>query len=302
MTHFKNVDIHILSAHFTNSSSYIKNTKMYHLNGSWIEMCGPGGLVPWYPSKRDVGSCFQKIFLQVPVLILFAIMSAYYYGGRTQRLTSYRSQKWTIRFRFFISLLIAIVPITRTIVGIEYTYGMFRPVDYLTAGVEIIAWFVHTGYVLSLRHEVNRNGPVIVRVLWILTAVLSIIDLRTNVLSYHTANSFISQLLYGFSIVTVVLQIFYGTTFLSLSRTPESMLTSFDRHTQYSERSALLSSLYQGFREDLDPEYLGVAMEEATFTSKLIFHWANTLMKKGESCVYRLFYLSPQLNKLWLIF
>lgn len=244
-------------------------------------MCGPGGLVPWYPSKHDVGLCFQQIFLQVPVLILFAITSAYYYGNRSER-TNYRQQKWAIRFRFIFSLLIALVPVARTIVGIEFAYGVFRPVYYLTSGVEIIAWFVHSGYVLSLRHERNYHGPVVVRVLWTLTAVLSVINLRTYAMTNQSAHDLVSHLLYGFASTVVVLQVLYSFTFISCTRRTQSNLTLFDRHTQFTERSHLLSSFYQGFREDLDPEYLGVAMEEATITSKLIFHWVNRLMKKGN--------------------
>ena len=33
--------------------------------------------------------------------------------------------------------------------------------------------------------------------------------------------------------------------------------------------------------EENDPSYLGVAMEDATFTSKLLFHWVTPLMSKG---------------------
>nr|CAD7568275.1 unnamed protein product [Timema californicum] len=56
-------------------------------------------------------------------------------------------------------------------------------------------------------------------------------------------------------------------------------------YTQSSETQALLGSpllnTYSRFREEQDPLYLGVAMEDTTFLSKLIFHWVAPLMKKG---------------------
>lgn len=41
------------------------------------------------------------------------------------------------------------------------------------------------------------------------------------------------------------------------------------------------NSSYIRFPEEQDPTYLGIAMENATIISKLIFHWVNPLMEKG---------------------
>lgn len=41
------------------------------------------------------------------------------------------------------------------------------------------------------------------------------------------------------------------------------------------------NSSYVRFPEGQDPIYLGTAMEDATTSSKLIFHWVNSLMEKG---------------------
>lgn len=38
---------------------------------------------------------------------------------------------------------------------------------------------------------------------------------------------------------------------------------------------------YSRFREERDPLYLGTAMEDAPFFSKLLFHWVTPLMEKG---------------------
>lgn len=41
------------------------------------------------------------------------------------------------------------------------------------------------------------------------------------------------------------------------------------------------NSSYVRFLEEQDSIYLGTAMENATTTSKLTFHWVNPLMEKG---------------------
>lgn len=254
-------------------------------NWSWIEMCGPGGLVPWYPTKHDIGSCFQQIFLLVPVLILFAIVSAYCYGSRTDSRITFRHQKRILQLRFTFSLLIALLPVVKLIVGIEYSFGVSRPVDYLTAGVEIIAWSVHSVYVLSLRHNSRLHGPVIVRVLWTLLVIMAIINLRTQILISHSESDFIYHIKLGFSIGLVILHMCYGLSFLYCAEMSLSELNS--RQNQLNERSPLLgSSVYHGFMEDVDPGYLGVAMENESFTSKLIFYWVYPLMKKGRPSKY----------------
>ena len=250
-------------------------------NWSWVEMCGPGGLVPWYPSKRDIGSCFQQLFLLVPVSIIFAIVSAYYCGAKSDR-TRYQNRKCIIQSRFTVSLLIAIIPVIRFIVGSQYAFEMFRPVDYLTAGVEIIAWFVHSGYVLSLRHENKIHGPVIVRVLWTLLVILAVINLRSQILTSHSNDDFVYHVKFGFSFTLVFLQICYGLTFFFSCGSSQSSYQMYDRYSRYTERSRLLTSTtFHGFVEDVDSEDLGVAMENESFTSKLIFHWVYFLMKKG---------------------
>lgn len=256
---------------------------MANMNFSWMDLCGPEGLIPWYPTRHDVGVCFQQIFLEIPVLITFAVVSAYYYGNRPLRGTGSQQRRLRIRFRLAISLIIAILPVIHETIKLKFTNSKLRQVDVLISGVEVITWFVHSGYILTLRHEKNVNGPIPCRVLWTLTAVLSAINVRSQALINQTANDEVSSWNLKFSIALLVLQIIYGLTFIPSFKNSDSNLTLFNNHTQFSEHSHLLSSsFYQGFREDLDPEYLGIAMEEATFVSKLIFDWVNPLIKKGE--------------------
>lgn len=41
------------------------------------------------------------------------------------------------------------------------------------------------------------------------------------------------------------------------------------------------SNAFDRFLEEQDPTYLGIAMEQSNWLSKLIFYWVNPLMSKG---------------------
>lgn len=43
----------------------------------------------------------------------------------------------------------------------------------------------------------------------------------------------------------------------------------------------MTSNAYVRFTEEGDPTYLGVALEDANWLSKLLFYWVNPLMEKG---------------------
>lgn len=47
------------------------------------------------------------------------------------------------------------------------------------------------------------------------------------------------------------------------------------------ENQPLLHNAYVGFLEEGDPSYLGVAMENSHWLSKLMFSWVNPMMDKG---------------------
>lgn len=233
-------------------------------------MCGPGGLVPWYPTKRDIGACFQQIFLQVPVLLVFAIASAYYYGIRHERMSNVVHRKWTIRVRLLSSMAIALIPVIRAIVNMTHAEGLFRPVDYLTSGVEVLTWVVHSGYVHSLRHRPHVHGPVFIRVLWTLTAVLSVINLRSVIIVKSETPSPIA---FEFGVAMIVFQCVYGLTFA----------TCCFKHDEAAQPliSERMPGYYSSFRDDSESEYLGIAMEQITSLSFLSFHWVRPILKKG---------------------
>jgi len=98
----------------------------FHLSGlpwDWMEMCGPGGLTPWSPTKHDIGACFQQLFLEIPFSGLFAAVSAYHIGAGVSRRSNISYRRWTIRARMACSLLIALVPLVKLAVALLFSIG-----------------------------------------------------------------------------------------------------------------------------------------------------------------------------------
>lgn len=158
-----------------------------------------------------------------------------------------------------------------------------KPIDYLVAGTEGLAWVVHLCFILSLKkgRDFNPRGPVSIRALILLLIVISALLLRSHI-KYNPQNDVLPNLSLGFSIIVVTLLILYALTLIPGHNNLRDMRSS--QYNEIGERTALLSSpnsSYVRFPEEQDPIYLGTAMEDATATSKLIFHWVNSLMEKG---------------------
>ncbi|KZC09882.1 PREDICTED: multidrug resistance-associated protein 7 [Dufourea novaeangliae] len=158
-----------------------------------------------------------------------------------------------------------------------------KPIDYLVAGIEGLAWVVHLCFILSLRkgRDFNPRGPVTIRALILLLIVISILLLRSHI-KYNPQHDVLPNLSLGFSISVVTLLILYAITLIPGHYSLQDMRSS--RFNEIGERTALLStpnSSYVRFPEEQDPTYLGTAMEDVTATSKFVFHWVNPLMEKG---------------------
>ncbi|XP_054002835.1 ATP-binding cassette sub-family C member 10 [Hylaeus anthracinus] len=158
-----------------------------------------------------------------------------------------------------------------------------KPIDYLVAGTEGLAWAVHICYILSLRRGRNFNprGPVSIRALILLLIVISALLLRSHI-RHNPENDVLPNLSLGFSISVVTLLILYAITLIPGHGSFQDMRSS--QFNEIGEQTALLStpnSSYVRFPEEQDPAYLGIAMENATAISKLLFNWVNPLMKKG---------------------
>ncbi|XP_069682959.1 ATP-binding cassette sub-family C member 10 [Periplaneta americana] len=258
----------------------------------WTEMCGPGGLMLWSAKTHDLGICFQELCLQTPVFILMATISAFYCGKQSNWVVRSRKQLQVLTLRATVVVLLAAATIARVCSSIVYCPGSLLPVDYLLAGIEGLAWLVHLGFILALRHRlgISLRGPVSVRVIWTLSFVLSAVSLRSYILLRHNVS--VPTLLksaylsYGFSIASLILQCLYLLTLLPSERSWDvGTYEGFHQRMQNSESQSLLGSprlgTYSRFSEERDPHYLGTAMENAPFCSKLLFHWVTPLMEKG---------------------
>lgn len=335
---------------------------------NWTELCGRrGDIDPLNPETHDLSICFQQLCLQIPVLALIAIISAYHCGKSRPHTSSSRRQH-AINIRILITICLVILPIIRAYIILTNTFiplvhdevqdhstpvprrldvsvhtsvnssledetdiisrirdGLNRtlrfaesilspesgvgntvttpaasyidnyesnvtdkstsakPVDYLVAGTEGLAWVVHLCFILSLKRGRNSNprGPVLMRALVFLLIVVSGLLLRSHI-NNRSKDEVLPNLSLGFSITVVALLILYAVTLIPGSGRPAQ--TRAPRNATVGERTALLSSptsSYVQFPDEHDPSYLGIAMEDTTIFSKLLFHWVTPLMEKG---------------------
>lgn len=109
----------------------------------WTYLC-PTGLTPWLPREQYLAPCFQELCLQVPVLALFAIVSAYNFGHQNVMMHRNRTQIGLINLRIFAVCLLGLLPIYDLFSMIDTSVQIW-PVDVLVNGVAIISWMVHLG-------------------------------------------------------------------------------------------------------------------------------------------------------------
>jgi len=97
-----------------------------------------------------------------------------------------------------------------------------KPVDYLVAGTEGLAWVVHLCYLLSLKRGRNPNprGPVLIRALILLLVVVSVLLLRSHIKN-KPKDDVLPNLSLGFSISVVTLLILYIITLIPSASSSE---------------------------------------------------------------------------------
>lgn len=119
-----------------------------------------------------------------------------------------------------------------------------KPIDYLVAGTEGLAWVVHLCFITSLRRGRNFNprGPVSLRALIFLLIVISTLLLRSHI-KYNPQNDVLPNLSLGFSISVVTLLILYAITLIPSHSNLQDM-----RSSQFNEVSyyKLFISKYSG--------------------------------------------------------
>lgn len=97
-----------------------------------------------------------------------------------------------------------------------------KPVDYLVAGTEGLAWVVHLCFILSLKRgrSPNPRGPVLIRALIFLLIVVSALLLRSHI-NNKPKDDVLPNLSLGFSITIVTLLILYAITLIPGPNRPE---------------------------------------------------------------------------------
>ncbi|XP_058055743.1 ATP-binding cassette sub-family C member 10 [Anopheles bellator] len=258
-----------------------------NLEQFWTNVC-PTGLRPWVQTGTDLAPCFQELALQLPVLVLFAVYSSYYYGTHWRRVTRNETQLRALRWRIFATLGTAILPAVK-VLYIFRLHQRIYPIDILIACVQLLAGSIHCCLLVSsVRHGlVSHRGPLTLIVLWTLLLALCGIWLHTNLSSdywlWYVAH-FALYLCYGATLVAP------GSAFH-----PRAL-----QRTENGEREPLLSQSYTRLFEDIEETPLGPIEDEANFLSRFVFNWVRPLIAKGASGKLRtnddLFDLPESLN------
>lgn len=160
----------------------------------WSFVCATG-IRPWLPPANSTNStthsptspvrhqqlapCFQQLFMQVPILALFAILSAYHCGRHCgTRVQRDRVQTLVLRLRCAAVVALASLPAAH-LAAWRY-YGSEAPpwpADWLLAGCQTLAYAAHAAYLMSLRRRgsSNHRGPLAVRVAWTSVFMMSVV-------------------------------------------------------------------------------------------------------------------------------
>lgn len=277
----------------------------------------------WHP--MTIGNCFFRLCLQLPVFGILTIGSAYYTGRRSVNYILFTSwnkyQSAIIYIRAFIVSFLAILPI----VSLSVRYGLETdPIGFteiVLIFVKTFAWLIHLCYTLQLKRGISYNcrGPKPIIVIWFGTAIISALDFRRYYVDNHfkplklqtiveddmleSTSIDLYEIKLWFSGVEALLQFIYMLSLIPGSvhleqRHYRSLLTDSptEPHTVHNQNFGS----YIGFHEDDGPMYLGIAKENASSLSKLLFWWVNRLMRKG-SCGYLaqtedLFDLPPKMS------
>ncbi|XP_058124847.1 ATP-binding cassette sub-family C member 10 [Anopheles ziemanni] len=242
---------------------------MVYWDQFWNDIC-PTGLRPWVETNSDLAPCFQELVLQLPVLVLFATFSSYYYGTHWRRVSRNETQLRALRVRILASIAMAILPALK----VFYIFRLHRqvyPVDILLACVQLVAWPIHAGFLLSSvrKGSLSHRGPLVLIVLWTSLLALCSIWLHTNVRTDF----------WLWYLAHLALYLCYGGTLIL----PGNAHYLRPRRTEDDERQALLSQSYTRFFEDIEETALGPVEDEANVFSRLVFYWVRPLITKGAA-------------------
>lgn len=116
-------------------------------NGSfdwdWKYVC-PTGLTPWMPDKNQLSPCFQQICLQFPVLVIFLVVSTFYFANEAILVRRNGTQICLIYLRCLVSFLFALIPFYDLQSKLSNQIRVW-PIDILLAGTQLFTWMIHLG-------------------------------------------------------------------------------------------------------------------------------------------------------------
>nr|XP_023014206.1 multidrug resistance-associated protein 7 [Leptinotarsa decemlineata] len=261
----------------------MRNRSLY-VNWNWNTLCGEEGFSLWSIQRHDFGLCFQRLCLHIPVLILLAVFSSYYFGRQEGFVTRGKWQKRAIKIRCVISLLLSFLPVVQHYIEIYKSSTAVEIISFFQSAVQAIAWFTHFIYLLGLKKRLGKSprGPISMCIIWSLIFALTVVSNRSHYLLYKYSFQFnySINLAYGFSIAYLILQILYAATLIP-GEGHTTYLNFSEQYTEIGENQPLNSNAYVRFLEEGDPSYLGIAMEHTHWISRLFFSWVNPLMSKG---------------------
>lgn len=113
------------------------------LSWNWTYIC-PTGLTPWLPDKNYLTPCFQQLCLQLPILLLFAIVSAYHFGRQAYLVARNNTQIRALYLRIWAVFALGFLPVIKTYSMIT-DGNQIWPSDILVVCTESVTWIVHLG-------------------------------------------------------------------------------------------------------------------------------------------------------------
>lgn len=87
-------------------------------NSKWVSICGEDFVI-WSQKQHDFGICFQNLFLHIPILAVFGVSSAYFFGLHTSTIPRSKVQRFALVIRSIISIMLTFSPI------IEICYNIY---------------------------------------------------------------------------------------------------------------------------------------------------------------------------------
>lgn len=200
---------------------------------NWLEFCGSKTFKIWVDSYQDLTHCFQLLCLQIPILSIIAIISAFYVGHYTECFIRTSREKRVLKFRIGVVLLLACIPAAQIIILVYNDSKSLFVIDYAFAVLASFSWFVHLCYVSALRSGTcsSLRGPVKLNSLWIMLFIACIIHTRSVILKYIQEKTMETQVSLSFAVVATVLHVMYGFSLIfgDDSSSRRSTLEIFDQ-------------------------------------------------------------------------